>query len=194
MNKALTVFALGAACFSANIHAADDAQQAKYLAESRQTAQEFLQKLGGTLKQQLETAGPESAIAVCKQIAPALAAEYSKDGRVVKRVSLKPRNKTLGTPDAWETQMLQSFDHALSEGKPISGMEASTVTEGADGRWFRYMKAIPTQVMCLQCHGQPYQIPDGVKALLARDYPDDQAAGYSAGAVRGAVSIKRKLD
>lgn len=185
--------ALGVASLSANLYAADDVQT-RYLEESRKTAQEFMQKLGGTLKQQLETGGAESAIAVCKQIAPALAAEYSKDGRVVKRVSLKPRNKTLGTPDAWETQMLQSFEHSLREGNPISGMEASTVREDPDGRWFRYMKAIPTQPMCLQCHGLPYQIPDGVKALLAQEYPDDRATGYSAGAIRGAVSIKRRVD
>lgn len=173
---------------------AADFDQGKAVEDSRRTAQEFMQKLGGTLKQQLESSGPEAAIATCKQVAPALAAEYSSGGRIVKRVSLKPRNQALGTPDAWERQMLESFEHALSEGKPISGMELSAVTEDAGGRWFRYMKAIPTMPMCLQCHGSSERIPDGVKALLAKDYPDDQATGYSAGAVRGAVSIKQKLE
>lgn len=172
---------------------ADDIQ-AKYLEDSRKTALEFMQKLGATLKQQLESGGAESAVGVCKQYAPALAAEYSGDGRVVKRVSLKPRNQTLGIPDAWEKQTLEGFDHELTGGKPIASMEKSTVVETAEGRWFRYMKAIPTQPMCLQCHGQPYQISDGVKALLAKDYPDDKATGYSAGAVRGAVSIKLKMN
>jgi len=172
---------------------ADDIQ-AKYLEDSRKTAQEFMLKLGTTLKQQLETGGAESAVGVCKQFAPALAAEYSGDGRVVKRVSLKPRNQTLGIPDAWEKQMLESFDHELADGKPIGSMEKSSVVETTDGRWFRYMKAIPTQPMCLQCHGQPYQIQDGVKALLAKEYPNDQATGYGAGAVRGAVSIKWKVN
>lgn len=173
---------------------ADEDVQAKYQAEARKTAQEFLQKLGGVLKQQLEAGGPESAIGVCKQVAPALAAEYSRDGRVVKRVSLKPRNQIQGVPDAWETQRLQNFDRALSEGKPVGEMEFSAVTEGPDGRWFRYVKAIPTQTMCLQCHGQPYQISDGVKVLLAKEYPQDQATGYSAGSVRGAISMRWKLD
>lgn len=173
---------------------ADEDVQAKYQAEARKTAQEFLQKLGGVLKQQLEAGGPESAIGVCKQVAPALAAEYSRDGRVVKRVSLKPRNQIQGVPDAWETQRLQNFDRALSEGKPVGEMEFAAVTEGPDGRWFRYVKAIPMQKMCLQCHGQPYQISEGVKALLAREYPEDQATGYSAGSVRGAISMRWKLD
>jgi hypothetical protein len=172
---------------------ADD-PNAKYLEDSRKTAQEFMLKLGTTLKQQLQVGGAESAIGVCKQFAPALAAEYSGDGRVVKRVSLKPRNAALGTPDGWEKQMLESFDNELAGGKPIGTMEKSAVVETADGRWFRYMKAIPTQPMCLQCHGQPYQISDGVKALLAKEYPNDQATGYSAGSVRGAVSIKWKMN
>lgn len=172
---------------------ATDFDLGKATEDSRKTAQEFMQKLGGTLKQQLENGGPEAAIATCKQVAPALAHEYSKDGRVVTRVSLKPRNKALGTPDAWETQMLQSFEHSLRDGKPISGMEASAVTEDESGRWFRYLKAIPTMPMCLQCHGSADRIPDRVKALLAKDYPDDIATGYSAGAVRGAVSIKVKI-
>jgi hypothetical protein len=176
------------------VQAADDSVQARYLEESRKTAQEFMQTLGSTLKKQLEAGGPESAIGVCKQIAPALAAEYSREGRLVKRVSLKPRNTSLGTPDAWETRRLESFERDQTEGKPLSGMEFSEVREEAGGRWFRYIRAIPTQNMCLQCHGQSYQISDGVKALLAKEYPEDKAVGYSAGMIRGAVSIKQKLD
>ena len=170
-----------------------DGEQVNYLEDSRKTALEFMQKLGAMLKQQLEVGDAESAIGVCKQYAPALAAEYSGDGRRVKRVSLKPRNPTTGTPDDWEKQTLQSFEEALREGKPISGMEATSVSDNADGRWFRYMKAIPTQSMCLQCHGQSGQIPTEVKARLAKEYPNDQATGYSAGSVRGAVSLQWKM-
>lgn len=172
----------------------NEAVQMQHLEESRQTAQEFMQTLGGTLKKQLQTGGAESAIGVCKQIAPELAAEYSKDGRVVKRISLKTRNKVQGTPDAWEKESLKGFDNAQREGKPVDSIEASMVSNDADGRWFRYMKAIPTQTMCLQCHGKPADISTGVKAMLIKEYPEDKATGYSAGEIRGAISIKRKLD
>jgi len=165
-----------------------------HLKESRATAQEFMQKLGGVLKEQLATSGAESAIGVCKQVAPALAAEYSKDGRSVKRVSLKPRNQSQGTPDAWEAKVLHDFDQAAGKGQAAAELEQHLIVEESGGRWFRYMKAIPTQPLCLQCHGRPEQIPEGVQALLAREYPNDQATGYSAGLVRGAVSIRRKLD
>ncbi len=172
----------------------NEAATVKYLDESRNTALEFRKKLGGVQKAQLESVGAENAIPVCKVIAPALAAEYSQDGRVLKRVSLKARNKLLGTPDAWEKQVLEAFDQSQLAGKLADNMEASTVSKDADGRWFRYMKAIPTQPQCLQCHGKPADISAGLKALLAKEYPEDKAVGYSAGEIRGAISIKRKLD
>ena len=178
------------------VFAADNinAEQTQYLEESRKVAQEFMQTLGGTLKKQLALGGAESAIGVCKDIAPALANEYSKNGRVVKRVSLKNRNMVQGVPDAWEQNVLAGFDLGQQQGKPLSEMEIATVRDEADGRWFRYMKAIPTQGMCLQCHGQPSDISDGVRALLLKEYPQDKAVGYREGQVRGAISIKRLLE
>lgn len=169
-----------------------DLEHLKYLEQSKKTAQMFMQTLGGTLKKQLELGGAESAIGVCKQVAPALASEYSSDGRIVKRVSLKARNIVQGTPDAWERSVLEGFDNQ-QQGKPVSEMEVAQIASDSDGRWFRYMKAIPVQPMCLQCHGQPADISAGVRQLLLQEYPQDKAVGYSAGQVRGAISIKYRL-
>lgn len=171
----------------------NDAMEIRYLEESRKTAQAFMQTLGGTLKQQIETGGIESAIGVCKQVAPALAAQYSSDVRTVRRVSLKPRNSVQGTPDHWEKMVLEGFEQDQQAGKPPTGMEVTAYSESADGRWFRYMKAIPAQAMCLKCHGTAQDLPDGVKTLLKAEYPQDQATGYSAGQIRGAISIRQKV-
>jgi cytochrome c556 len=187
LSVAMLLGAMGASAW-----AADDVQPQEVEA-ARKVVQEFAGKLGGVLKQQLEAGGPEMAISVCKQVAPALAAEYSRDGRLVKRVSLKPRNQTLGTPDVWEAQVLREFDRGVSEGKAAAEMEHAAVIEDADGRWFRYMKPIPVQPMCLQCHGQQEQIGANVKALLAKEYPDDRATGYGVGMIRGAFSIRQRL-
>jgi hypothetical protein len=168
-------------------------QQQSYLQESRRITQEFVQKLGGTLKKELETSGAENAIKVCKEVAPALSKSYSTDGKVVKRVSLKVRNQKLGVPDAWEKEVLQVFERARNAGKPAAELEFSSVTTEEDGRWFRYMKALPTQPMCLQCHGKPADIQANVKNRLATEYPQDAAVGYGLGEIRGAVSIKHKL-
>lgn len=182
-----------ATVFSSTGFADIEMDQSGYLEESRNTALQFMQSLGGTLKQQLEAGGAENAIGVCKHVAPQLAADYSKDGSIVKRVSLKNRNPTLGVPDAWEREVLRQFEQGHRDGKPSAEMEMTAVVEEEGGRWFRYMKAIPTQPMCLQCHGTPEVIPEGVKAILAKEYPDDQAIGYQAGDIRGAISIKKRL-
>ncbi len=68
------------------------------------------------------------------------------------------------------------------------------MTEADGERYFRYMKAIGTQPVCLTCHGTSEQIPANVEEALATSYPFDQATGYSAGDIRGAVSIKQPLD
>lgn len=163
-----------------------------YTEESRKIAQEFMQKLAGTLKQQIETSGTESAIKVCKEVAPALAAQYSSSERLVKRVSLKPRNQSLGTPSGFERDALQSFDEKQRAGE-TGVMELGTVYEDAGGSWFHYMRAIPTQPQCLQCHGSSAEIKPNVRALLSAEYPADRATGYSVGEIRGAISIKHKI-
>lgn len=192
LNAALVLVVLTVPACATKV--SNEAATEKYLEESRNTALEFRKKLGGVQKAQLESVGAENAIPVCKVIAPAMAAEYSQNGQMLKRVSLKARNKALGTPDTWEKEVLEGFDKAQLAGKPVDVMEASTVSKDADRRLFRYMKAIPTQPQCLQCHGKPNEISVGMKALLAKEYPEDMATGYSVGEVRGAISIKRKLN
>jgi hypothetical protein len=164
------------------------------LGEAKKLSAEFVQKLGGILKQQLESAGTASALSVCKDVAPAMSAQYSNDKRIVKRVSLKPRNSSIGVADAWEANQLKQFDMAAASGKPAAEIETHAVTDEQDGRWFRYMKAIPTQAMCLQCHGGADNIQPNVQTLLKQLYPNDLAVGYKVGEIRGAISVKEKFE
>ncbi|MDP1595685.1 MAG: DUF3365 domain-containing protein [Methylotenera sp.] len=164
------------------------------LGDAKKLSAEFVQKLGGTLKQQLESSGTESALSVCKDVAPAMSAQHSNDKRIVKRVSLKPRNNTIGVADEWEANQLKQFDMAVASGKPAAEIEMHAVTDEKDGRWFRYMKAIPTQPMCLQCHGGTDNIKPTVQTLLKQLYPNDLAVGYKVGEIRGAISVKEKFE
>jgi hypothetical protein len=164
------------------------------LGEAKKLSAEFVQKLGGILKQQLESAGTASALSVCKDVAPAMSAQYSNDKRIVKRVSLKPRNSSIGLADAWEANQLKQFDMAAASGKPAAEIETHAVIDEQDGRWFRYMKAIPTQAMCLQCHGGADNIQPNVQTLLKQLYPNDLAVGYKVGEIRGAISVKEKFE
>ncbi len=178
--------------FTALSAQADGLNSDRYLEENRKIAQEFVQKLGGILKAQLETAGPEQAINVCKEVAPALAQEYSQNNKIVKRVSLKNRNPNLGVPDDWEAAILNTFEQK-NKTDISSPQEHYEIVPETDGKWFRYMKAIPTQQMCLQCHGKPEDIKPNIQARLLKEYPLDKAIGYSVGEIRGAVTIKQKI-
>lgn len=189
--KPATLMMFGVICASASISYAEDTHQTQHMEESRQTAQIFMQSLAGQLKAALESVGAEHAIKVCKEIAPALAQQFSTDGKRVTRVSLKPRNPTMGVPDKDELAILERFDSLQKEGTAANTLESGVFQQHADGsQWFHYMKAIPTQAICLQCHGKPQDISDQVKALLSKEYPADQAIGYTQGEIRGAVSIR----
>lgn len=171
--------------------AGDD--MAKYQEESRQVAKTFVQQLGGELQKEMQANGPASAIKVCKNVAPAIASDLSrKNGWHVSRVSLKARNPLLGFPDAWEQKVLADFEARKERGESPATMEYAEIVTEPQGKYFRYMKAIPVQEVCLACHGA--NIPQNVKDALASDYPHDKATGYTAvGQIRGAITIKRPL-
>lgn len=165
-----------------------------YQEESRAVAKSLMEQLKGELKKEISTNGPESAIKVCKEVAPVAAAALSnKNGWRITRVSLKPRNSLLGRPDAWEQKVLADFDQRAAKGEKADVMEYSEVVSEPAGKSYRYMKAMGVQPVCLTCHGASEAIPDGVKNRLAQEYPHDKATGYSEGQIRGAVSIKRPL-
>ncbi|MSQ58453.1 MAG: DUF3365 domain-containing protein [Betaproteobacteria bacterium] len=161
--------------------------------KARGIAGQLVQELGAGLKKEMSSNGPASAISACKNLAPEIAGRLSREhGARVARVSLKVRNPLLGQADSWEQSVLASFDRVASE-KP-EALEYSEIVTEPQGRYFRYMKAIPVQPLCLSCHGSPEAIPGEVKAILAKEYPHDQATGYSTGQIRGAVTIKQRLD
>ncbi|NOU00767.1 MAG: DUF3365 domain-containing protein [Gallionella sp.] len=166
----------------------------KYQDESRAVAMPFLKKLGAENQKAMSTGGPASAIQVCKEIAPAMSSEISRQtGWKLTRVSLKIRNPLIGTPDAWEQKKLQEFTERAGQGEKPEAIEASEIVQEPNGKSFRYMKAIAIQPGCVACHGSTEAIPDAVRTGLSADYPHDQATGYSVGQIRGAVSIKRPL-
>jgi len=170
------------------------ADEAELLPLSRQTAAELLQRLGKELREELAKGGPEGAIEVCKRIAPEIAGQLSRQsGARVARVSLRTRNPMLGTPDAWEQDVLAEFDRRAAQGEKLDTLEQARIVDEPQGRFYRYMKAIPVQPLCLTCHGTQATIPDAVKERLKAEYPHDKATGYAAGQIRGAVTIKWPL-
>jgi len=165
----------------------------RYEEESRKVVKELAARLGGEMQKEMKAGGSAAAIKVCRDVAPAIASEASrKSGWKVGRVSLKPRNAALGLSDAWEQKVLADFEKRREKEAPAD-MESAEIVAEPQGRFFRYMKAIPMQGMCLKCHGADADIPQDVKDALKTEYPHDRATGYTPGRIRGAFSVKRPL-
>lgn len=183
---ALTLTATSSAVFATQIAERELAAQ--------QASSQLIKQLGGALKKEMKSHGPESAIRVCRDLAPKIAGEISRaSGWQVTRVSSKVRNPMLGIPDAWERKVLADFEARKKKGEKYSEMAFSETVEESGVHYYRFMKAIGTKPVCLTCHGTSDKIPDGIKAKLKADYPMDQALGYQAGELRGAVSIKQPM-
>ncbi|MBW8307136.1 MAG: DUF3365 domain-containing protein [Thiobacillus sp.] len=168
-------------------------EQAAMVADARKASGALIQTLGGELKTALGEKGPAGAVSVCKVRAPQIAAEVSKQFNFdTKRVSPKNRSPA-GVPDTWEAEAQAGLEKRLAAGEKPETLDTWQIVATPAGKQFRYAKALPVQPLCLTCHGGTADIPDGVKARLAAEYPLDQATGYAPGMVRGIVSIKRSL-
>ena len=169
--------------------AADDA----LLAEARSVAGAVPPKLLEVLAAEIAKGGPENAIGICREKAPAMArAASERTGWAIRRVSLKNRNPK-AAPDAWEQAALEEFDRRAAAGEKPSGLEKGEAV-AADGKpVYRYIKALPTLELCVQCHGPVDTLAPGVRARLAELYPDDKATGFNVGTIRGAITIKKPM-
>ncbi|MDO8465356.1 MAG: DUF3365 domain-containing protein [Gallionella sp.] len=167
-------------------NAGDDA----LLGEARKVATTLPPKLLASLQEEISKSGPEGAIPVCKDMAPKMAGEISKQtGWKIKRVSLKMRNDARAIPDEWEKAALEDFDKRAATGESPAQLEKGEKV----GNEYRYVKALPVQQLCLNCHGPADQISPAVKAVLGQHYPNDRATGYSIGQIRGAISVRKPL-
>lgn len=169
--------------------ASADPELRQLTTESRDIIEQFAKALQRELQAAMEAGGPAHAIEVCNTEAPAIAEKLSTDGWMVKRTSLRVRNMD-NAPDLFEHKILRDFEDRKADGWSIDRLAYYKMDE-ADGTVdFRYMKAIPTQPMCLTCHGD--SIPAAVLDKLDRLYPEDQARGFQEGDIRGAFSLRKR--
>jgi hypothetical protein len=157
------------------------------VAASRAAIMEFAKQLQGELQGAMKAGGPPNAIAVCREKAPAIAADISaQKGWDVARTSLRLRNPA-NAPDAWEQAVMDRFEQQKAQGADLAKLDYYEFTEVEGKPVFRYMKAIPTQGVCVACHGA--QVDPSVTDALQRLYPEDKARGFAPGDIRGAFTI-----
>jgi hypothetical protein len=190
----LTLLLTACATGETKVETQVEAAQPKQIEESRAVAKTLATQLGGKLKESMNKNGPAESISVCKEIAPQIATDLTKQtGWQGSRVGTRTRNAATGVPNAWQTEALASFAERMKNGEKADTMEFSQVVTDSSGKHLHYAKAIAIQPMCLTCHGPVETISEGVKARLRADYPLDQATGYKEGELRGAVVITRPL-
>ncbi len=177
------IFLLGVSACSQNVE--------KQLTESREATKQLGSHLKQKLSQSMQANGPIEAMDVCNIEAEGIAANISNNlGLEVGRTSLKLRN-VKNASDDWENEILHYFEQQKQSGAEIKNLEIYEVTKDQDGKWFRYMKAIPTSEVCLICHGETIAQP--IQEKLHTLYPDDQATGFNIGDIRGAFTVKLKM-
>ncbi len=173
--------------------AGGETSDAEWLPEARKVAGMVPPKLLEVLSVEIAKGGPAGAIEVCREKAPQLARAASEQtGWNIRRVSLRNRNPG-AVPDEWERAALADFDRRAAAGEKPATMEKAEIVTESSGKYYRYMKALPTQALCLDCHGVPETLSPAVRERLAVLYPGDRAVGYSVGEIRGAMTIKKPL-
>jgi hypothetical protein len=172
------------------LSAAEPTPAPEWVDRSRALVAQLGGELKGELTRAIEQGGPVAAIGVCKERAPAIAARLSQQsGARVSRTALRVRNPG-NAPDDLERAVLEQFAEQMAAtpaGAAAGPPEAVFEIKGPGGIERRYLRAIPTDALCLTCHG-PSLAPE-VAAAIARDYPGDEATGFQQGQLRGAFSV-----
>ncbi len=142
-------------------------------------ASDAVDRLQRTLSRRMmeEMADAPGAVQVCRDEAPAIAAEVSAAQRVeVGRTSHRLRSAA-NAPRAWIRPAL-----AAAAGRPATGVKAVAYDLGDR---VGYLRPIAVGEACLRCHGPAGDLSPGVRAALDGAYPSDQATGFEAGDFRG---------
>jgi len=158
-----------------------------WVGQSRQLANQLGGQLKAELTQAIADGGAVAAISVCRKRAPEIAAQLSAEsGARVGRTALRLRSPA-NAPDEQQHAVLEQFSTELASGKAAGPLEAVLeIRRGASVERL-YMRAIPTDAVCLTCHGTT--LAPEVAAAVARDYPADQATGFELGQLRGAFTV-----
>jgi hypothetical protein len=141
---------------------------------ARATLAPFKEQLVDALTGALGEGGPETAIHVCREQAPEIAAQLSVGGVRMGRTSHKTRNPA-NAPEPWVEPLLAAYLENPEDSNPRAVyVDASTVG---------YVEPIYVMSFCLSCHGP--RIDPELLAEIQSVYPEDRATGFKAGDLRG---------
>ena len=191
--RVVSIVVLGAALAASSALARPQADVPPEVVASREVVQKFSATLKEALQQAVQSGGPVNGITVCHDQAGQIATEQGQRlGMLIGRTGLKIRNPA-NAPDNWELAVLKQFEARKAQGEPVDKLEFFAVIDDDQGqKTFRYMKAIPTAALCLNCHGET--LSPEVDAKLKELYPNDQGRGFKEGDLRGAFTLARPVE
>lgn len=183
---------LGLSLLAANVQATEtvaplDPLLAERIPVYNETAKQLAQAMIGELKSAVAEKGLVEGMDICRQKVKSIAKPLLEGKNfTLRRVSLKNRNEN-NVPDGWEAEMLAAFETRKAAGEDPAKITAAKVSDENGVKTVRYLKAIPTQEMCLACHGEHLTpaLTEKIKTL----YPNDKAVGFKIGDIRGAFSF-----
>jgi hypothetical protein len=184
---ATSLFSLTLSLLLASTAAISVETEEQLVQQAKQRIAQFAQELKGELSAAIQNGGLQAGVEICHEKASQIAAKLSNDGWLLARTSLRTRNSN-NTADNWEREVMQEFAQRKAQGAEISSLITTTLSENQ----FKLMKAIPTEGLCLSCHGST--ITPAVQQQLDLYYPNDMATGFSLGDIRGAFSLTKQLD
>ncbi len=178
---------------AAPVLAADPAMEER-VKVARGAIMQLAEELKGELVGALQSGGPVKATETCSIVAPQISTNVSQGkGLTIGRTALKVRNPA-NVPDDFEKAQLEAFAARIAAGEDAMKIDhAEVVTDASGAKTFRYMKAIPmAEKPCAVCHGA--ELKPELKAEIDKLYPADQAVGFKVGELRGAFTVKQKVD
>jgi hypothetical protein len=133
----------------------------------------FKSELQGALRDGISQ-GPVAAINVCRVQAPEIAKKYSGERIRMGRTSHRLRNPANAAPE-WVAPVSDKYLADVSNRTPkVVAIDSTRVG---------YIEPIMVQPVCLTCHGS--DLDPAVAARIKELYPQDQAAGFQTGDLRG---------
>ena len=187
MIRSLAVLLMGVSLSPLVASASEEALWPEWVKKSRELSMQLGTELKAELGAAIQKGGPVAAIDVCHTRAPAIAERLSAEsGARVGRTALRVRNAS-NAPDDVQRAVLEQFAGDLAAGRVEGPLEAAFEIKREGGIERHYLRAIPTEALCLTCHGDT--LAPELAAAIARDYPGDQATGFKLGELRGAFRV-----
>ncbi|HET9952459.1 MAG TPA: DUF3365 domain-containing protein [Candidatus Eisenbacteria bacterium] len=147
-------------------------------ADADSTIARLQRRLGARLKAEIEAKGAVGALTVCRDSAQVMTAEIAEaNGIQAGRTSRRLRNPG-NAPRAW----VKPYVDAAVDGTPASSVKAVVVDLGEK---VGVLRPIPTQALCLKCHGAADSLSHDLTQALRESYPEDRAVDYREGDLRG---------